>query len=274
LRSGPPRGPHPSGRTIVFRHLVAVLIAGCCMLQLALADTSMGVAPPESGARAVPRWNLVVNDRFDSGVVPRHWRKYDGPYGSGPRNCAAPNHSFVRKGTLRMVMSHQATGRCGSGWYSAGMKLAERFESVDQKISVRFRVKSVGGIRAHRIIPMRWPSSDRGRDDGEEDYCEGGPLPGCTTFLHHPAGQVYHRFRIDLSRWHTMTFVRRNFTVRAFIDGHLRWTYRGTSATLPPTLKRPVLQQECSSDGCPAGRIGREVILIDWIKVWNPSALS
>jgi hypothetical protein len=95
-----------------------------------------------------------------------------------------------------------------------------------------------------------------------------------TTFLHHSTGPEYHRYRVDLTRWHTMTFVRRNLPVRALIDGNLRWTYRGTEATLPATLKRPVLQQECRSDGCPASRSGREVILIDWIKVWNPSTAS
>jgi hypothetical protein len=121
---------------------------------------------------------------------------------------------------------------------------------VDQKISVRFRVKSVDGIRAHRIISMRWPSSGHGSALGEEDYCEDSPLRGCTTFPHHSTGQEYHHDRVDLTRWQTMTFVRRNFTVRALIDGKQRWTHRGT------------------------GRTGRAVILIDWITVWNPSTAS
>lgn len=213
-----------------------------------------------------------MSDRFDAGGVPAHWNRYDGRYGSGPRNCATPRNAFVRNGALHLVMRYETSGGCGPGWYSAGMKLAARFESVDQKIAVRFRVLTVGGIRAHRIIPMRWPSSDRRLDAGEEDYCEGTPVSGCTTFLHHATQQEHHDYRVSLARWHTMTFVRRNFTVRAFIDGLRRWSYRGSAATLPPTLKRPVLQQECDSSGCPAGRTGREVILIDWIKVWNPSA--
>lgn len=251
------------------RTFIAILIAGSCALPLTFGQAA---AVPTSGHGAVPPapWHLVVDDRFEAGVVPRHWNRYHGPYGSGPHNCARPGNSFVSNGALHMVMRHRASGDCGPGWYSAGLKLAERFESVDQKISVRFRVKSVGGIRAHRIIPMRWPSAGRGADLGEEDYCEGGPPPGCTTFLHHALGQTYHEFRVDLTRWHTMTFVRRDFAVGAFIDGVRRWTYRGTAATLPPTLKRPVLQQECSADGCPPGHVGREVILVDWIKVWNP----
>ena len=154
------------------------------------------------------------------------------------------------------------------------MKLAKRFESVDQKISVRFRVKSVGGITGHRIIPMRWPSSNESSSGGEEDYCEGSPLGSCLTFLHYGDQQKYHRYRVDLTRWHTMTFVRRNFNVRAYIDGVRRWVYHGNRTTLPATLKRPVLQQECQHDGCPSGTGGREVIFITWIKVWNPSTAS
>jgi hypothetical protein len=261
---------------IVMRQLVAVLIAGALAIPLGSAWASTpDPVPREPTRQASPAWDRVVYDRFDSGGVPRHWRKYDGPYGSGPQNCARPSHAFVKDGKLRMVMRHRESGDCGAGWYSAGMKLAERFESVDQKISVRFRVRSVGGVHAHRIIPMRWPSSGDGSTHGEEDYCEGSGLLGCTTFLHDKSGgQMYHRYRVNLTEWHTMTFVRRNFTVSAFFDGRRRWQYRGTRATLPATLKRPVLQQECRSEGCPTGRFGREVILIDWIKVWNPATAS
>jgi hypothetical protein len=179
------------------------------------------------------------------------------PLRLGPQNCARPGHSFVKDSTLRMVMRYRSSGDCGPGSYSAGMKLAERFESVDQKISVRFRVRSVDGIRVHRIIPMRWPSSDHGSNLGEEDYCEDSSLRGCMTFLHHSDGQECHQYWVNLTGWHSMTFVRRNFTLRAFIDGKRRWVYHGTNATLPPTLKRPVLQQECRSGGCPDGKRAR-----------------
>lgn len=261
----------------MLQRLITVVFAVGCVVALSVVPTAVpaGSARAQAGdaarSTAGARWRLVVSDHFDSGGVPRHWHRYDGPYGSGPRNCARPDHAFVRKGMLHLLMRHEASGRCGAGWYSAGMKLDSRFESVDQKIAVRFRVRSVGGVRAHRIIPMRWPSSDRRLVDGEEDYCEGTPLLGCATFLHHTTEQEYHSYAVDLTRWHTLTFVRRGFMVRSFIDGVRRWTYRGTAATLPPTLKRPVLQQECDHSGCPRGRTGREVILIDWIKVWNPA---
>ena len=87
-----------------------------------------------------------------------------------------------------------------------------------------------------------------GQTGGEEDYCEGSPLSNGTNLLHNADGQLYHRYWVDLMTWHMMTISRRNLTVRAFIDG-----------------KR-------QSDGSPAGTSGLEVILIDWIKVWNPAS--
>lgn len=240
--------------------IVGVLIAGV------LATT---LVPGSASPQPASSWRLVVDDRFNSGGVPKHWSKYDGPYGSGPENCARPDHGFVRNGKMRMVLRHRAGGDCGRGWYSAGMMLAKRFKSVDQKITVRFRVVSKGGVTGHRIIPMRWPSSGDWPDGGEEDFCESSSLKGCSTFLHSADDRESHRYRVNLTKWHTMTSVRRNFTVRAFIDGKRRWTYRGNSSTLPATLKRPVLQQECRSS-CPSGIRGREVILINRIRVWNP----
>jgi hypothetical protein len=75
---------------------------------------------------------------------------------------------------------------------------------------------------------------------------------------------------VNLYKWHVMTFVRRDYTVRVWIDGKLKWVYRGSEATLPATMKRPVLQQECRQIGCPGGTTGNEIIYFDWIKVWNP----
>lgn len=241
--------------------LVKLVLAG--LLSLALVS----VAAPGS---ARGHWDLVVNDRFSSGGVPKHWDRYDGPYGSGAENCARPSHAFVKHGKMRMVLRHRSGGECGDGWYSAGMKLVEKFESVDQKIAIRFRVASRHGVHGHRIIPMRWPSSGEQPGGTEEDYCEGDRVTGCTTFLHSDSGRVYHKYRVNLTKWHTMRFVRRDFTVRAFIDGKRRWTYHGNESTLPATKKRPVLQQECD-DSCPSGTRGREIIVIDWIKVWNPA---
>ena len=239
-----------------------------CVIALPLATASASTI--SSKATASP-WRLVVDDRFSSGGVPRHWAKYDGPYGSGPENCARPGNAFVKDGALHMVLRYRSSGDCGPGWYSSGMMLSKRFESIDQRISVRFRVARTDGVRGHRIIPMRWPSSGSWPAAGEEDFCEGSALGGCSTFLHHTNGQEYsHPYRVDLGRWHTVTFVRRDFTVRTFIDGKRRWVYHGTPRTLPATLKRPVLQHECDGDGCPSGRSGQETIIVDWIKVWNP----
>lgn len=239
-------------------------------LPLALALLiALGSVPSSSSTASTSPWRLVVNDQFRSGGVPAHWSRYDGPYGSGPKNCARPDHAYVRNGTMRMVLRHRASGDCGRGWYSAGMMLARRFGSVDQKISVRFRVASTGGVRGHRIIPMRWPSTAGWPEGGEEDFCEASGLGGCSTFLHSASGRESRKYRVNLTQWHTMTFVRRSFTIRSYIDGRLRWTYRGSRSTLPATVKRPVLQQECDSS-CPSGTTGQETILVDWVKVWNP----
>lgn len=239
-------------------------------LLLACSLAALLAVVPSSSPGAPGPWRLVVNDQFRSGGVPAHWSRYDGPYGSGPENCARPNHAFVKNGTMRMVLKYRTSGNCGRGWYSAGMMLSKRFASVDQKIAVRFRVASYQGVRSHRIIPMRWPSSGDWPDGGEEDYCEGAALGRCTTFLHSADERKSRSYQVNLTEWHQMTFVRRNFSVRAYIDGKPKWVYRGNRSTLPPTLKRPVLQQECRNGGCPSGKLGRETIFIDWIKVYNP----
>jgi hypothetical protein len=244
--------------------LLLSLVLGCTGIAFA---TVLETSPSSA---ATPFWRLVVNDQFNSGGVPSHWSRYDGPYGSGPENCARPDHATVSGGSMRMLLKHRTSGDCGRGWYSAGMMLNKKFGTVDQKISVRFRVAS-DGVRGHRIIPMRWPSSGAWPEGGEEDFCEGSSYDGCSTFLHSADERESQHYRVNLAKWHVMTFVRRDFTVRAFIDGKLRWKYKGNRATLPATVKRPVLQQECRSGGCPGGTRGQETILIDWIKVYNPS---
>lgn len=255
------------------KKVLGVLLSGLLAATvLSQPTTSAGsaVAAETATRKAAPAWRLVVDDRFESGGVPGHWTRYDGPYGSGPENCARPDHAFVKNGKMRMVLRYRSSGDCGSGWYSAGMMLSERYQSVDQKVSVRFRVVQRGGVQAHRIIPMRWPSNGEWPAGGEEDYCESSSISGCSTFLHSASGREDTDYRVNLGRWHTMTFVRRNFTVRSIIDGETRWTFRGDRSSLPATLKRPVLQQECRSS-CPSGRTGREVILIDRVRVWNPA---
>jgi hypothetical protein len=227
-------------------------------------------APP-----AAEGWVNVVNDQFNSGGVPKHWKLYDGPYGSGPRNCAAPAHVSVSQGSMHMLMRYQASGRCGAGWYTAGMMVDKAFGSIDQRVTVRFRVVR-DGVSGHHIIPMRFPPAARWPQGGEEDYCEGSERSGCHTFLHYgdrSTTQVWHRHTVDLSQWHTLRFERRHHVVRAYIDDLTTpaWTYKGSSATLPDTVKQVVLQQECQSSGCPAGTSGVEDIQIDWITIDNPA---
>jgi hypothetical protein len=239
----------------------------------ATTTTTNGRRP--SAPAAAAGWVNVVSDQFSSGGVPAHWRRYDGPYGSGPRNCATPSHVSVSGGSLHLLMRHKASGRCGAGWYTAGMMLDRAFASVDQRVTVRFRVVS-GGVSGHHIIPMRFPPGARWPQGGEEDYCEGSERNGCSTFLHYgdtPSTQVSHPHAFDLRQWHTVRFERRIHVVKAYIDDLTTpvWTYNGSSRTLPDTKKQVVLQQECRSSGCPAGTTGTEDIQIDWITVDNPA---
>ena len=239
----------------------------------AATATTSGRRP--AALRAAEGWVNVVDDQFNAGGVPAHWSRYDGPYGSGPRNCATPSHASVAGGSMHLLMRYEAGGRCGAGWYTAGMMLDRAFASVDQRVTVRFRV--VGdGVSGHHIIPMRFPPGARWPQGGEEDYCEGSESNGCHTFLHFgdkATTQVSHRHGFDLRQWHTVRFERRDHVVKAYIDD-LRtpvWTYRGSSTTLPDTRKQVVLQQECRNSGCPAGTGGTEDIEIDWVTVDNPA---
>jgi hypothetical protein len=216
-------------------------------------------------------WVTAVDDQFDAGGLPSHWSAYDGPYGSGVHNCAVPSHATVSGGSLHLLMAYEASGKCGAGWYTAGLKLTG-FSNVDQRVTVRFRIVD-NGVSGHRIIPMRWPDNDSSWPAaGEEDYCEGDPLTGCSSYLHYGANnqQVSHAYVVDLSQWHTVQFTRRNHTVTAVIDGQTVWTYSGTATTLPDTMKHVVLQQECRTSGCPSGTSGTEDIQVDWIRVENP----
>jgi hypothetical protein len=239
----------------------------------ATTATTSGQRP--SAPAAAAGWVNVVNDQFSSGGVPAHWHRYDTPYGSAPHNCPAPSHVSVSGGSMHMLMRYEASGRCGAGWYTAGMMLDRAFAGVDQRVTVRFRVVS-GGVSGHHIIPMRFPPGAPWPQGGEEDYCEGDGSSGCFTFLHYgdkASVQVLHRHAFDLSQWHTVRFERRNHVVKAYIDD-LRtpvWTHLGSSRTLPDTKKQVVLQQECQPSGCPAGTTGTEDVQIDWITVDNPA---
>jgi hypothetical protein len=239
------------------------------------ARTTTTGARRTTAPRAAGGWVNVLNDQFNSGGVPAHWSLYDGPYGSGPRNCAAPSHVSVSQGSMHLLMRYEASGRCGAGWYSAGMMVDKAFASIDQRVTLRFRVVG-GGVSGHHIIPMRFPPGASWPQGGEEDYCEGGARSGCFTFLHYgdkSTTQVWHRHAFDPKQWHTVRFERRHHVVKAYIDDLTTpaWTYSGSSRTLPDTIKHVVLQQECLSSGCPAGTTGTEDIQIDWITIDNPA---
>jgi hypothetical protein len=219
-------------------------------------------------------WRTVVNDRFTrAGRPPAHWSLYDGPYGSGAHNCARPSHDYVSGGVLHLLMKYRTSGDCGAGWYTGGMMLSKAYQSIDQRITLRWRV-AYRGVHAHRVIPMRWPSNGSWPEGGEEDYCEATSLSQCKTFLHYGTdnSQESHGYRVDLTRWHTWRFSRRRHVVRVYRDRMTTpiWVYRGSSTTLPDTLKRVVLQQECRFAGCPTRTTGSEDIRIDWIRVENP----
>ena len=230
-------------------------------------------APP-APTQPTAGWVTVVNDRFDSGGLSARWRSYDGPYGSGAGNCAIPSHAVVSGGYLHLLMSYESSASlpCGPGWYTAGLGL-RGYSSVDQRVTVRFRVVD-DGVAGHFIIPMRWPDNDsQWPAAGEEDFCETDSVAGCTTFLHYSSAnrQYEHSYAVDLSQWHTLRFQRLNHVVTAFIDNMNTpvWTFSGDATTVPDTLKHVVLQQECHSS-CPAGTTGSEDIQIDWIIVENP----
>jgi hypothetical protein len=219
-------------------------------------------------------WVTVVDDQFNSGGLSSWWRSYDGPYGSGPGNCAVPSHAVVSGGYLHLIMSYETSGSlpCGPGWYTAGVVL-DGHSSVDQRVTVRFRVAD-DGVAGHFIIPMRWPDDDSAWPAvGEEDFCETDVASSCTTFLHYSSRnlQNLHTYTVDMTQWHTFRFQRLNHVVSAFIDDMTTpvWTFSGDSNTLPDTLKHVVLQQECHSS-CPAGTAGSEDIQVDWITVDNP----
>lgn len=232
------------------------------------AATASPTAPPHQD----DVWTRVVDDQFNSGGVPAHWNLYNGPYGSGPGNCAIPSHASVAGGALRLLLSYESSGICGPGWYSAGMMVDSAHGGIDQRVTLRFRITRLGAA-SHYVLPMRWPTTDAWPAAGEEDYCEGDELTGCATFLHYGSDnqQIQAAHAVDLGQWHTLRFERRDHVIRVFIDDMSRpaWTYEGSAQTLPDTFKRVVLQQECQ-ESCPTGTTGSEVIEIDWITIDDP----
>lgn len=253
-------------RTVLFAAITTVAL---------LFASALGAGATET-KRAASGWTRIVNDQFNSGGVPAHWNKYDGRYGSGPENCAAPSQNFVKNGKLTLLMSYRSSGKCGAGWYTGGMKIAERYGAVNQAIRVRFRVVNSDprNVKAHRNIPMRWVDDPNYESyQGEANYCEGSSLTSCKTFLHYgPSDQKYGIHNVNLSRWNTWRFAHFGDRVRVFLNGRLIWDYRGSSKTLPRAFRRTVLQQECRhSTGCPSAsyRGETERIEIDYIQIFN-----
>jgi hypothetical protein len=240
--------------------------------------------PSPTESRASDGWVTVVDDRFDvAGGPPAHWREYDGPYGSGTHNCARPSHNYVQGGSMTLLMAYETSGKCGADWYTGGLQLASEYASVDQRITVRFRVVGTNpaDVRSHRIIPMHFgdeqtPSWPHG---GEADYCEGSSTTGCTSFLHYFGtsrdDQIMKSHSADLTRWNVIRVERRDHRVSVFLNDLATpaWRYVGDATTVPDIPQRVVLQQECRSGGCPSASLAgeREAIEIDWITVENPS---
>jgi len=224
-----------------------------------------------STAEAAPNWVTVVNDSFNSGsTYPSHWRAYDFRYGSGAdHNCARPSHNTVSGGYLHLKMSWESSGKCGAAWYTGGLTLDRGLSAKNQRIVIRFRVVTHGGIQAHRIIPMLSPNDGTGI--GEQDLCESTPTTYCSTFLHHAddVGRDRMKYFLDLGQWHTWVFTRYGYTFTSSIDGVAKMNFKGDSMSLPTKLKHVVLQQECNKLGCPSTHSGSEDIQIDYIKVQN-----
>src|SRR4030066_640225 len=109
--------------------------------------------PPPAGT-----WVNILTEEFSTTLqdIYGRWEIYDGPYGSGSRNCATPNHLSVINGNLEMLMAYEATGKCGAGWYTGGLQVLGIYGAVDQRVTTRFSVVTNGAI-SHKVIPMRWP---------------------------------------------------------------------------------------------------------------------
>ena len=239
---------------------------------LAMATSAIGVG--HASASTVTSWKTVVNDTFNTGGLPSHWKAYNGPYGSGVKSCAVPSHNVVSGGYLHLKFYYEPSataGKCGAAWYSGGMSLSTAYSSVSQRITMRFRVVQSGGVSAHRIIPMRWP--DAGSGSGEEDFFECSATVFCYTYLHWKAysGRDHKKYNVDLTQWHTFQVEHNGNTVHVKIDSVARFDFVGNSTSLPATLKHVVLQQECDKLGCPTTKTGSEDIQIDSIRVENPA---
>ena len=222
-------------------------------------------------------WTNVVDDQFTTAGVPSHWHLYDGPYGSGPGNCANPNHVTAPGDGYMHINMYWDTNWCApsGGWETGGMQIDASLGAVNQRVTVRWRITGTTTL-SHYIIPMRWVDDPNFQwYQGESDYCEGDDATGCDSFLHYTqSSQIQHSYTgLDLTQWHTWRFEHGpNHVVKAYIDDMVTpvWTYNGTATTVPDAIRRTVLQQECHSS-CPSGQSGSQDIQIDSIQIDNPS---
>lgn len=232
-------------------------------------STSTAVPAPQAG------FTRVLADEFNgTSVDTAKWSPYSGKLSSSD-GCNEPDNLQVAGGVLTQLFAYQSSGVCGAGWYHGSMMVNQAYAGNNQSVTVRFRVRnSDSSTQAHRIIPMRWPD-DSDWFNGESDYCEGSDLTGCSTFLHYKdsSSQVQQSHNFDMTQWHTFRATQKaGNDVQIFIDDMAvpRWSYDGSTTTVPDVLKRTVLQQECESS-CPSGTSGWERIEVDFVTIDNQS---
>jgi hypothetical protein len=241
---------------------------------LAILIGVLVVGSAGASASTAMSWRTIVNDQFNKGGLPAHWLRYSHPYGSAPNNCTDPAHDYVSGGYLHIVEKYERSKPAGvdcpygAGWYTGGVSLpaVAPYSANNQRITVRFRIVSAGGVVPHYIVPMRYA------DNGEEDFFESDLLTQAHTFLHYSGGRIWsdRGYSIKVTRWHTLRFTQLNHVVHAYIDKMKRpaWSYHGNPTTTPDATRHIVLQQECShASGCPRGTSGYSDIQIDWITV-------
>jgi hypothetical protein len=241
------------------------------------STTASGPVPaPQSG------FTRVLSDEFNgTSVDTSKWSPYSGKLSSSD-GCNEPDNLTVAGGVLTQTFAYQSSGTCGAGWYHGSMMVERAYGGNNQSVTVRFRVlNSDTSTQAHRIIPMRWPSaSSSGATtpawyNGESDYCEGSDLTGCTSFLHYQdsSSQIDQSHTFDMTQWHTFRATQKaGNDVQIFIDDMAvpRWSYDGSTTTVPDVFKRTVLQQECESS-CPSNKAGWERIEVDYVTIDNQS---
>ena len=163
------------------------------------------------------------------------------------------------------------------------MEVDAAYGGVNQAVTIRFRVvpsRDPGVVRSQRALPMRWVEDPHYVwYRGESDYCEGTSTSGCWTFLHYApsdntkAFQIEHFYTLDLTQWHTWRIETVGHTVTVYIDdlSDPVWVFHGDGHTVPQSVKRTVLQQECPLYGCPPASYAGDVedIQIDWITIQN-----